>query len=179
MIETFHGIFRLMDTLEAPSIALVKGAALGGGCELALYCDMVLASEKAKFGQPEIKVGVFPPIAALAFPRLTARKKALELILLGEIIDAPEALRLGLINQVIPLESFDGEAEKFVGKLTALSGLVLKMAKKATLRGLRDDVDAALRDIEKIYLEELMKTQDAKEGLKAFLEKRNAVWTES
>ena len=83
MIEVFHGIFRRMDQLPALSIASVQGAALGGGCELALYCDLVIASEKAKFGQPEIQVGVFPPIAALILPRQIGRKKALELVLSG------------------------------------------------------------------------------------------------
>ena len=79
MIEVFHKMFRLMDALKVPSIAVVNGSALGGGCELALYCDMVIATEKSKFGQPEIQVGVFPPIAALIFPRMIGRKKAMEL----------------------------------------------------------------------------------------------------
>ena len=117
MIEVFHGIFRRMDNLPAVSIASVQGAALGGGCELALYCDLVIASEKAKFGQPEIQVGVFPPIAALIMPRLTARKKALELILSGEIIPAQEALSLGLINKVVPVESPGRGTAKISGEV--------------------------------------------------------------
>src|SRR4030042_109081 len=102
MIEVFHKIFRLMDILKVPSIAAVNGAALGGGCELALYCDMVIAVEKAKFGQPEIQVGVIPPIAALIFPRMIGRKKAMELILSGDTVSAQEALALGFINKVVP-----------------------------------------------------------------------------
>jgi cyclohexa-1,5-dienecarbonyl-CoA hydratase len=163
----------------ALSVASVQGAALGGGCELALYCDLVLASEKAKFGQPEIQVGVFPPIAALIFPRITGRKKALELILSGETINAPEALSLGLINKVVPNETLEQELEKFCGKFLSQSGLVLTLTKKAFNAGLMDKQDQGLKAIEKIYLQELMKTQDAEEGLKAFLEKRKPVWKEA
>jgi cyclohexa-1,5-dienecarbonyl-CoA hydratase len=178
MIEVFHGIFRRMDALSAVSIASVQGAALGGGCELALYCDLVIASEKAKFGQPEIQVGVFPPIAALIFPRITNRKKALELILSGETIGAQEALALGLINKVVPVESLGDELLKFCGKFLNLSGLVLSLTKKAFNAGLMDPADQGLLAIEEIYLKQLMKTQDAEEGLKAFLEKRKPVWKE-
>jgi cyclohexa-1,5-dienecarbonyl-CoA hydratase len=178
MIEVFHGIFRRLDALPALSIASVQGAALGGGCELALYCDLVLASEKAKFGQPEIQVGVFPPIAALIFPRITNRKKALELILSGETISAQEALNLGMINKVVPAESLEGELEKFCGKFSSLSGLVLALTKKAFNTGLMDPSAQGLKEIEKIYLGELMKTHDAEEGLRAFLEKRKPTWKE-
>ncbi len=178
MIEVFHGIFRRMDALPVISVAAVQGAALGGGCELALYCDLVLASEKAKFGQPEIQVGVFPPIAALIFPRITGRKKALELILSGDTINAQEALSLGLINKVVPNETLDEELQKFCGKFLPLSGLVLALTKKAFQAGLGDNQEQGLKAIEKIYLQELMKTQDAEEGLKAFLEKRKPIWKE-
>jgi len=179
MIEVFHGIFRRMDALPALSIASVQGAALGGGCELALYCDLVLASEKAKFGQPEIQVGVFPPIAALIFPRITSRKKALELILSGETINAQEALNLGMINKVVPADSLEEELEKFCGKFISLSGLVLSLTKKAFNTGLMDPSAQGLKEIEKIYLRELMKTHDAEEGLRAFMEKRKPFWKEA
>jgi cyclohexa-1,5-dienecarbonyl-CoA hydratase len=176
MIETFHKMFRLMDTLKVPSLALVNGSALGGGCELALYCDMVIATERAKFGQPEIQVGVFPPIAALIFPRLIGRKKAMELILMGETISAQEAYGLGLVNKVVPEASLSQEANAFIEKLTKLSGIVLKLTKEAALAGLNDDMDKGLKAIEKIYLDRLMKSHDAIEGLKAFLEKRKPTW---
>ena len=176
MIEVFHKMFRLMDALKVPSIAIVNGAALGGGCELALYCDMVIATEKAKFGQPEIQVGVFPPIAALIFPRTIGRKKAMELILAGETISAQEALALGFVNKVVPEASLTQEVNGFIEKFTKLSGIVLKLAKEATLAGLNDDMDQGLKAIEKIYLDRLMKTNDAIEGLKAFLEKRKPTW---
>lgn len=175
MIEVFHGMFRRMDGIEAPIIALVKGAALGGGCELAIYCDIILASEKAKFAQPEIQVGVFPPIAALEFPKILNPRKALELIVTGDTIRAEEARQIGLVNQVYPLDSFDEEAEKFISKLRALSAPVLRLAKKATYAGTIFK-PGALEEIEDIYLNELMRTEDANEGLKAFLEKRKPVW---
>jgi len=176
MIEAFHRMFRLMDQLKVPSIAVVNGAALGGGCELALYCDMILATEKAKFGQPEIQVGVFPPIAALVMPRIFGRKKAMELILSGDTIGAQEALSLGLVNKVVPEASLAGEVSGFIEKFTKLSGVVLKMCKEAVLAGLNDDMDKGLRAIEKIYMDRLMKTHDADEGLKAFLERRKPSW---
>jgi cyclohexa-1,5-dienecarbonyl-CoA hydratase len=176
MIEVFHKMFRLMDALKVPSIAVVNGSALGGGCELALYCDMVLATERSKFGQPEIQVGVLPPIAALVFPRMIGRKKALELILAGDTISAQEALAMGLINRVIPEASLADEVNGFIDKFKKLSGIVMKLTKEAALAGLNDDVDQGLKVIEKIYLERLMKTEDAMEGLKAFLEKRKPTW---
>jgi cyclohexa-1,5-dienecarbonyl-CoA hydratase len=176
MIEVFHKIFRLMDALKVPSIAVVNGSALGGGCELALYCDMVIATEKSKFGQPEIQVGVFPPIAALIFPRMVGRKKALELILSGDIISAQEALNLGLVNKIVPEASLVEEVNGFIEKFKKLSGIVLKLTKEAALAGLNDDMDQGLKTIEKIYLDRLMKTNDAIEGLKAFLDKRRPTW---
>jgi cyclohexa-1,5-dienecarbonyl-CoA hydratase len=176
MIEAFHGMFRLMDELQVPSIAVVNGSALGGGCELALYCDMVLATEKSTFGQPEIMVGVFPPIAALIFPRIIGRKKAMELILSGKTIGARDALEMGLINRIIPEDTLEEEAKEFVDQFARHSAVVLKLTRKATLDGLCDDVKGGLRRIERIYLEELMKTEDATEGLRSFLEKRKPVW---
>jgi len=175
MIEIFHNIFRNLDRIEVPTVALVNGAALGGGCEVATYCDLVIASEKAKFGQPEIQVGVFPPIAALAFPKMMHMKKALELVMTGQIIKADEAHKVGLVNQVYPVESFDEDAKRFLSQLTAQSAVVLRLTKKATYLGGSLE-SGQLEKIEDIYLNDLMKTEDANEGLKAFLEKRKPVW---
>ncbi len=178
MIYVFHNMFRNMDKLGVPSIAVVAGAALGGGCELAVYCDMVIASEKAKLGQPEIQVGVFPPIAALIFPRIMGRKKAIELILSGDIISAKEALDLGLVNKLFSPENFDRESESFIKKFESSSGIVMKYTKKAFMTGLIDEQNSALKEIERTYLNELMKTEDANEGLSAFLNKRKPEWKE-
>jgi len=176
MITVFHKIFRLLASLRCPTLAIVDGAALGGGCELATFCDFVLASKRANFGQPEIKVGVFPPIAAIIFPKLISQKKALELLLTGETIDAQEAWRLGLVNKVVPAEELDKEVDLFIQSLKEKSAAVLGLTKRAVLESLNLGFEAGLKKVEKLYLEELMGTEDAHEGLKAFLEKRAPQW---
>lgn len=176
MLGEFHGIFRLLNSLEQPSVALVDGMALGGGCELAVFCDMVIASDRATFGQPEIKLGVFPPVAAVLLPRLIGRNRALELLLTGDVIDAGEAKAIGLINKVLPAKDFQEKSNDFIRKLTSLSGTVLRLTKRAVDLGLYTGVIEGISAIERLYLGELMKTEDAREGLNAFLEKRSPVW---
>lgn len=176
MLEKFHGLFRLLNSLELPSVALVDGMALGGGCELAVSCDMVIASDRATFGQPEIKVGVFPPVAAAVFPRLVGRNRTLELLLTGDVIDAGEAKAIGLINKVFPAQVFKEKSEEFIRKLTSLSGRVLGLTKRAVDQSLYASVGEGISATEQLYLRELMKTEDAQEGLNSFLEKRKPVW---
>ncbi len=176
MIEAFHRIFRLMDRLGIPTIASVHNSCLGGGCELAIFCDLVIAGEGAKFGQPEIQVGVFPPIAAQIMPRIMGRKAAMELILSGRIISASEALQMGLINRVVKDEELGKETEVFIKPYLKLSAEVLRQCKSAIMVGLMDDLEPSLKKIEDIYINRLMKTHDAQEGLKAFLEKRRPEW---
>ena len=176
MIEKFHGMFRLLHSLALPTLALVDGMALGGGCELATFCDMVIASERATFGQPEIKVGVFPPVAAVVFPHLVGRNRALELLLTGDVVDAAEAKALGLINKVFSTQEFHQKADEFIGKLTSLSAPVLKLTKRAVDRGLYANISEAITSVEELYLGELMQTEDAHEGLNAYLEKRKPTW---
>jgi cyclohexa-1,5-dienecarbonyl-CoA hydratase len=176
MIEVFHQIFHNLDALQIPTIGAIKGAALGGGCELAIFCDMIVASDRLKIGQPEIKVGVFPPLAAVMIPRLVPEKRAFELIAGGEVIRADEALAIGLVNKIVPADSFDEEFGKFLRVFTTLSGAVLRSTKKAirAARGL--SFGDAMSKVERIYLDELMVTDDAREGLTAFLEKRAPEW---
>lgn len=177
MIEVFHDIFTNLLKINAPTIALVNGAALGGGCEVATFCDIVIASEKSKFGQPEIKVGVFPPVAAAIFPKLMWSKKALELIVTGDVIGANEAKELGLVNHILPVDNFEMEAEKLINeKLASNSAIVLQLTKRAFMEGATQNYSDSIKKIEDIYLNELMKTSDANEGLAAFLEKRQPVW---
>ncbi len=176
MIEAFHGMFRLLDGFDIPTVASAYSSCLGGGCELAVFCDMVLAADDLKIGQPEIQVGVFPPIAAQIFPRVIGRKAAVELILSGRVIGADEALRLGLVNKVVARDDLASETAAFVKPYLNLSAEVLRKTKKAVFAGLRDDLEGALKPIEDIYLNELMQTEDAQEGLKAFLEKRKPEW---
>ncbi|MBC8419557.1 MAG: enoyl-CoA hydratase/isomerase family protein [Desulfobacterales bacterium] len=176
MIEVFHRMFRLMDRLGIPTVASVYGSCLGGGCELAVFCDLVISSEDAKYGQPEIQVGVFPPIAAQIMPRIIGRKAAMDLILSGRIISAEEALNMGLVNKVVMKEELGSATNEFVKPYLKLSAEVLRKTRKAIMAGLMDDLEPSLKVIEGIYLDELMKTVDAQEGLKAFLEKRKPEW---
>lgn len=176
MISVFHRMFRLLAALPQPTLAVLNGSALGGGCELAIFCDLVIASETASLGQPEIKVGVFPPIAVFTLPRLIGRKRAIELILTGDIIDAQEAWRMGLVNQVVPADKLEEATANLVRKLTGLSGVVVRLTKRAIYQGLDTDFEQVLGKVEDIYLHELMQTKDAVEGLNAFLEKRTPVW---
>jgi cyclohexa-1,5-dienecarbonyl-CoA hydratase len=176
MIEVFHRIFRLLDKLEIPTVAVVGGAALGGGCELALFCDMVIASEKASFGQPEIQVGVLPPIAVVALPEIIGPKKTMEMVLTGDRIRADEAERLGLVNKVVPSEELQTASVEFVEKLTTLSGAVLRLTKQTLRVGGVGSFEDGLAAVEKVYLGPLMDTEDAHEGLAAFMEKRPPVW---
>jgi cyclohexa-1,5-dienecarbonyl-CoA hydratase len=176
MIEVFHGIFRRMDSLGCLTIASVYGSCLGGGCELAVFCDLVVSSEGAKFGQPEIQVGVFPPIAAQIMPRIIGRKAAVELIFSGKIISADEACRMGLINRVVKEGELEKETEDFLKPYMKLSAEVMRLTKKAMTSGLKDELEPSLGLIEDIYLNKLMVTHDAREGLSAFMEKRRPEW---
>jgi cyclohexa-1,5-dienecarbonyl-CoA hydratase len=176
MIGTFHRIFENMRNIKAPIVALVHGAALGGGCEIAVFCDIVLASDRAKFGQPEIKVGVFGPIATITFPRFMNLKKTMELNLTGDTINASEAKDLGLVNAVFPTDEFQIEAKGMIDRLTASSSVVLQLTKEAIVKAYDKDYDTAISKVEDIYLNKLMKTQDANEGLAAFMEKRKPNW---
>src|SRR5256714_7295552 len=131
MLDSFHGIFRALEQASKPTIAVVDGAALGGGCELVAACDIVVASERSRFGQPEIKIGVFPPVAAVLLPRIIGEKRARELILTGELVDAQEALRLGLVNAVVPQAELEQKAQEVLVKLRELSAPALEATKRA------------------------------------------------
>ena len=176
MLDSFHNVFRIMEQQSKPTIALVDGPALGGGCELVAACDIVIASERARFGQPEIKLGVFPPVAAVLLPLVIGDKAARELILTGETIDAKEALRLGLCNHVASVDTLEPKLVEVLAKLRELSSVALEFARKSLDVGRGRTLDAALKQLEDIYLHELMKSSDAKEGVRSFMEKRKPVW---
>ena len=176
MIELFHGIFRKLASTDALTIAVVHGAALGGGCEVATFCDIVLASDRARFGQPEVQVGVLPPVAACAFVPQIGIRKAVELNAVGMTIDAREAHRIGLVNQVYAVDEYEGRVAAYFDDLRKLSRPVVRMAKRATMMIAREQILAHLDKIERLYLEELMKLSDAHEGLAAFIEKREPNW---
>ena len=177
MLDSFHNIFRLLTQISKPAIAVVDGPALGGGCELVAGCDIVIASDRARFGQPEIKLGVFPPVAAILLARIVGERKAREMILLGEMIDANEALRLGLVNYVVPNNELEHKTNSVLAKLRENSSSSLTMTHAALELGAAGgDLDSALEKLENFYLNELMKTEDAQEGVRAFMEKRKPVW---
>jgi cyclohexa-1,5-dienecarbonyl-CoA hydratase len=177
MIEAFHRIFRLLHGLKAPSLAAVDGPALGGGCELALFCDFVIATERTRFGQPEIQVGVFPPIAALILPALAGPKRAAELVLTGRSFSAGEAFQTGLVNKVVSDSiSLEKEVRAWADRFRGLSAAVVGLARKALQTETGEDFDRRLQAVESIYAAELMATRDAAEGLSAFLEKRKPKW---
>lgn len=176
MISLFHGIFRKLASTNAITVACAHGAALGGGCELACFCDVVLASEKSKLGQPEVQVGVFPPVAASCLPPQIGVRQAVEFVALGATIKADEALRIGLVSHVYPVDSFEERVDEYLGAINALSRPVVRMAKKATVGPSRRQVIEHLDEAERIYLDELMSVGDAHEGVAAFLEKRAPRW---
>jgi cyclohexa-1,5-dienecarbonyl-CoA hydratase len=176
MLDAFHSIFRGLRQLAKPVIAVVDGSALGGGCELIAACDIVIASDRSRFGQPEIKLGVFPPVAAILLPRVIGERRARELILTGDLIDAAEALQLGLVNYVLPSAELEGKTESLLTKLRELSASSLAMTRAALDLGGQSDFDAALVDVENLYLHELMRTADAQEGSSAFMQKRKPEW---
>lgn len=176
MLEGFHNIFRLLEQIAKPTVAVVNGAALGGGCELVAACDFVIASESARFGQPEIKLGVFPPVAAVLLPRIIGEKRARELILTGELIDAQEAARLGLVSVVAHAGAVEQKTEELLVRLRELSAPALEAARRAIEMGRGRSFEEALTKVEDLYLNELMKTEDAREGVNAFMEKRKPIW---
>jgi cyclohexa-1,5-dienecarbonyl-CoA hydratase len=169
MIPLFDSICTALADFPAPTLAMVHGHALGGGCELALSCDLIVAAESANFGQPEIKLATIAPIAALRLPGLIGQRRAAEMLLLGETLSATEAARVGLINRAVPLAELESTVEQYLAKLRGLSGAALRVCKRA-LRV------SDLATIERLYLDELMATEDAGEGVQAFIEKRAPVW---
>lgn len=176
MIRTFHAALSRLAGLSIPTVALVHGAALGGGMELALACDFILAREGARLGQPEIRLGVFPPYAAAVLPRRIGLSATLDICLSGRTLRTDEALAMGLVQKVLPEASFDADAAAFIDVFAGLSPTVLRVTKRAVMESLTGTQAEALARTEDLYLNDLMTLSDAHEGLSAFLEKRTPVW---
>ncbi|HET8576903.1 MAG TPA: enoyl-CoA hydratase-related protein [Methylomirabilota bacterium] len=176
MLDSFHRIFRQLHGLDCVTLAAVQGAALGGGAELATFCDVVIAADTATLGQPEIKVGVFPPIAVLHYPVRVGPQRALRLLLTGEVIGAAEAERIGLVDRVVPADKLAETVEAELGRYTAQSAVVLRLTKRAMREARSTGFEEGLSMLEELYHHELMTTEDAEEGLRAFVEKRKPVW---
>jgi cyclohexa-1,5-dienecarbonyl-CoA hydratase len=175
-LEAFQGVFTAMLDISKPVVTVVNGPAIGGGCELAALGDMIVATPKARFAQPEIRLGVYPPLAAVILPHAIGHKRALEMILTGEPLSAQEAARLGLVNRLVPEEKLEEEVLAVLAKITQQSAPVLEMAKKVLYETIGLPLGAALRKSSDIYLNQLMDLSDAQEGLRAAIEKRKPVW---
>jgi cyclohexa-1,5-dienecarbonyl-CoA hydratase len=176
MLAAVHGAIRTLLALPQVTVAVVRGACLGGGFELASSCDLILASEESVFATPEIHVGCYPPVALARFPSQIGYHRAAELILTGKKLTAQEALAMGLVNRVAPASELNEVVDALLDDLKGKSRAVLRIA----LKGLREisakDFPAALRRSEELYLDELLKTEDVEEGVQAFLEKRKPRW---
>jgi enoyl-CoA hydratase/carnithine racemase len=176
MMREFGKMFILLRKLGKPSIAVVNGVALGGGCELVAGCDMAVASEKAKLGQPEIILGGLAPAAAAIFPRIMPEKKGFDLILLGENASAAEAERIGLVNKVVSEEELDNAAEELAKKFLAKSSLSIRLCRDAFYQCANiADFDEAVNYGTEAGIK-TWETEDGQEGLNSYLEKRNPVW---
>jgi cyclohexa-1,5-dienecarbonyl-CoA hydratase len=175
MIPLFHAACRALAEFPVPTLAVVHGHALGGGCELALSCDLVLAAEGANFGQPEIKLATMAPIAALRLPGMVGYRQAAELLFCGAPISAAEAARIGLINRAVPAAELDAAAGRLIGQLAGLSAAALRLCKRALAYGAAPWLER-LEPVERLYLQDLMSTADANEGVAAFLARRAPVW---
>jgi cyclohexa-1,5-dienecarbonyl-CoA hydratase len=176
MLGSFHGALEGLRTLPAVTLAAVHGHCLGGGMELALACDLVLATEDARFGQPEVELGCFPPYAAALYPARIGFRRTLDLLLTGRTITAAEGERLGLVSHLAPAGGLDETLGELVAAITAKSAAVTRLIKDAVAAGAAGPFPQALAESERLYLDELCRTEDMAEGLTAFLEKRRPTW---
>jgi cyclohexa-1,5-dienecarbonyl-CoA hydratase len=176
MLQSFHKIFRTLAATDKLTVASVQGYCLGGAMELATFCNFLITADNAVFGQPEIKVGCYPPIATAWLPKLVGSKRAFEITMLGENISATDALNMGLVSKIVPAVQLAAETDNLISKLTQLSSVVLQYTKKALTAGMEENFLPALDRAESIYLEQLIQTEDIREGLNAFMEKRKPVW---
>jgi enoyl-CoA hydratase/carnithine racemase len=176
VLDAFHGILRALDLYSKPTVAVVSDAALGSGCELAAFCDIVIAGERARFGLPDIKVGMFPTLASVYFPRIIGPKRAKEMILTGSLLSAREAAAYGLVTYVVPDDQVAAKSAEVFDKLRKLSASVLEVARRAVAECSSMSIPDGLSHVEDIYLNQLMGLKDPGEGLNAFFEKRPPNW---
>ena len=176
MIATFNRIFEFVDKLEVPTIAAVHGACLGGGMEVAIACDIIIAGKSALFGQPEIKLGFVPPYAAIRLPHLVGPSKALEVCTTGKRYTAAEAQSMGMVNHVVEDDQLGEATDKLIKEIQANSPLIIRLNKQAVKQHLGMAFPQALQSVSDLFLNKLMKTEDVLEGIASFEEKRRPVW---
>ncbi|PYY02419.1 MAG: enoyl-CoA hydratase [Acidobacteria bacterium] len=175
MLEKFHGIIRKLVRTRRVTLAVVRGYCLGGGAELAMACDIVVTAESAHWGFPEIKLGCFPPVAAAALAAVVGQKRAAELVLTGRMFDGREAVQMGLASRAVRMK-LDEAVSEYERRLKVLSPAALAHAKRALYSWDAAHFEKGLARAEEIYLKELIQTEDAREGIRAWMEKREAQW---
>lgn len=176
MLDAFQRVFTAMMDAGKPVMVVVNGPAIGGGSELAAFGDLVIATPRARFAQPEIRLGVFPPLAASIFPHIVGTRQAMELVLTGEAITAERARDLGLVSRLVPEDDLEKTVQGMIGVITSQSGAVLRMAKKAILASMGLTMRDGLKASMDVFLNELYKLEDSQEGLRALVEKRKPKW---
>ena len=175
-LDAFTRVFQAMVDISKPVIVVVNGPAIGAGSELVGFADVVIATPKAKFAQPEVKLGVFPPFAAVMLPQLIGPKKTYELILTGEALSAEEALRFGFVNKVVAEADLKGQVDSLVARISEFSGPVLEVTKRVIGSSIGLPLKQAMKKSQDLYLNELMNLEDVQEGLRAVIEKRKPIW---
>ena len=176
MLQKFHGIIRRLATTKKVTVAAVRGHCLGGGAELAAICDMVFTTDNATWGFPEISLAAFPPVAAVILPAIVGQKRAAELVLTGRQITGEDAMRMGLANEAVPEDELADLIDETAERLAKLSPSALAICKKALYAWDAIHFDKGLARAEQIYQNDLMKLEDAQEGIAAFMDKRTPVW---
>jgi cyclohexa-1,5-dienecarbonyl-CoA hydratase len=176
VLEKFHHFILRMRRSDCISIAAVHGHTLGGGAELAMMCDLVIAADNTQIGQPEIGLGCYPPVAVAHLPGAVGFHKASEMILTGEPLTAADAERCGLVNRVVPRDRLTEAIDAYVDKLLTKSSAVLALAKRALREGAGRHFESALDRAQELYIRDLVRTEDMAEGMAAFLEKRSPLW---
>ena len=176
MIRVFNALLKQIHETAVPTIAAVNGACLGGGMEVAIACDMIVASSAAVFGQPEIKLGFLPPYAAIRLPHLVGPARTVEICTTGRRYSAETFYQMGLIAELQDPEHFDEGLDKLLQEIRHCSPLIIRLNKKAVNQHLGMGLDSAMDKVSDLFLNELMKTEDTLEGMKSFAEKRRPVW---
>jgi cyclohexa-1,5-dienecarbonyl-CoA hydratase len=175
-LDAFNRVFQALGEVSKPVIIVVNGPAIGAGSELVAFGDMVIATPNARFAQPEVTLGIFPPFAAVMLPALIGPKKTYELILTGRALSAEEAHHLGFVNRVVPEADLEKTVAEVLDRIGQFSGPVLEMTKKVISSSLGLPLAEAMKKSHDIYLNQLMALEDVQEGLRAVLERRKPVW---
>jgi cyclohexa-1,5-dienecarbonyl-CoA hydratase len=176
MLNGFEELMLKIANGKKPSVAIVDGICSGGGFELALCCDMIIATDKAHFSLPEITLSLYPGFGIVMLPRKIPRNIAFEMITSGDSLSAQDAYRIGLVNKLVSQDHLEDEVEKFLGRFRNKSAKALELSRYALLRAYDIEFEKSLKTVDDIYIGLVMQTEDANEGLKSFLEKRRPIW---